>query len=102
MGKHRKLGRTCKTFAALGAAAAATTALTIAVVPDSQADEEREALLRLLADNDFRPFGTNPHPNDRPQRTTGQLSRKSIRTPIRGGGWKTCRRWDVGMRESIH
>lgn len=61
MGKHRKMGSTCKKFAALGAAAAATTALTVAVVPDSQAEKSRDELLRLLAaDNDFRPFGSNP------------------------------------------
>ena len=41
-----------------GAAAAATTALTVAVVPDSQADKDRDELLRLLAD--IRPFGTDP------------------------------------------
>jgi len=58
MGKHRRMGSTCKKFAALGAAAAATTALTVAVVPDSQADKERDELLRLLAD--IRPFGTDP------------------------------------------
>ena len=58
MAKHRKMASTCKKFAALGAAAAATTALTIAVVPDSQADRSRDELLRLLAD--IRPFGTNP------------------------------------------
>jgi hypothetical protein len=58
MGKHRKIGSTCKKFAALGAAAAATTALTLAVVPDSQSDKSRDELLRLLAD--IRPFGTNP------------------------------------------
>ncbi len=58
MGKHRRMGSTCKKFAALGAAAAATTALTIAVVPDSQADKDRDELLRLLAD--IRPFGTDP------------------------------------------
>lgn len=58
MGKHRRMGSTCKKFAALGAAAAATTALTVAVVPDSQADKDRDELLRLLAD--IRPFGTNP------------------------------------------
>ena len=58
MGKHRRMGSTCKKFAALGAAAAATTALTVAVVPDSQADKDRDELLRLLAD--IRPFGTDP------------------------------------------
>ena len=58
MGKHHKMGSTCKKFAALGAAAAATTALTVAVVPDSQADKDRDELLRLLAD--IRPFGTDP------------------------------------------
>ncbi len=61
MGKHRKMGSTYKKFAVLGAAAAATTALTVAVAPDSQADKSRDELLRLLAaDNDFRPFGSNP------------------------------------------
>ena len=58
MGKHRKMGSTCKKFAALGAAAISTTALTVAVVPDSEADNSRDELLRLLAD--IRPFGTNP------------------------------------------
>ncbi len=58
MGKHRKMGSTCKKFAALGAAAISTTALTVAVVPDSEADNSRDQLLRLLAD--IRPFGTNP------------------------------------------
>jgi len=58
MGKHRKMGSTCKKFAALGAAAISTTALTVAVIPDSEADNSRDELLRLLAD--IRPFGTNP------------------------------------------
>ena len=58
MGKHRKMSSTAKKFAALGAAAATTTALTVAVVPDSQADKSQEELLRLLAD--IRPFGTDP------------------------------------------
>lgn len=60
MGKHRRIGATSRKLAAVGAAAAATTALTVAVVPDSQADRQREELLRLLADSDFRPFGTDP------------------------------------------
>jgi hypothetical protein len=66
MGKHRKTGGTAKKFAALGAAAATTTALTVAVVPDSQADQSREELLRLLAD--VRPF---PAPDEIPDLTGG-------------------------------
>ena len=50
MASTARMGSTCKKFAALGAAAAATTALTVAVVPDSQADKDRDELLRLLAD----------------------------------------------------
>lgn len=37
MGKHRRMSSTSKKFAALGAAAITTTALTVAVVPDSPA-----------------------------------------------------------------
>ena len=58
MGKHRKMSSTSKKFAALGAAAITTTALTVAVVPDSNSDKSRDELLRLLAD--IRPFGTDP------------------------------------------
>ncbi len=58
MGRHRRVGSMSKKFAALGAAAVSTTALTVAVVPDSDADNSRDELLRLLAD--IRPFGTDP------------------------------------------
>ncbi len=58
MGKHRRMSSTSKKFAALGAAAITTTALTVAVVPDPNADKSRDELLRLLAD--IRPFGTDP------------------------------------------
>jgi hypothetical protein len=58
MGKHRRVSSTCMKVAALGAAAISTTALTIGVVPDSESDQSRAELLRLLAD--IRPFGTDP------------------------------------------
>jgi hypothetical protein len=58
MGKHRKVSSTCMKAAALGAAAVTTTALTVAVVPETEAEQSRAELLRLLAD--IRPFGTNP------------------------------------------
>ncbi|HKV22811.1 MAG TPA: hypothetical protein VJR50_27550 [Mycobacterium sp.] len=45
-------------FAALGAAAVTTTALTVAVVPETEEEQSRAELLRLLAD--IRPFGTDP------------------------------------------
>src|SRR5689334_23486109 len=58
MGKHRRVNSTGMKVAALGAAAITTTALTIGVVPESQSDQTRAELLRLLAD--IRPFGTDP------------------------------------------
>ncbi len=66
MGKHRKVSSTSKKFAALGAAAITTTALTTAIVPDTNADRSREELLRLRAD--IRPF---PAPDQIPDVTFG-------------------------------
>ncbi len=66
MGKHRRLSSRSKKFAAIGAAAITTAGLTVAVTPESEANQTREELLRLLAD--IRPF---PAPDQIPDLTGG-------------------------------